>query len=159
VLIGCPSQSQTSETLLPQMAVLDEPNTLDTFNLPIVPNKDDSDSDSSVEILDGGSNVDIDDETELTTFSKMLCDAQKKALVVEKAMGNKRKMYNGHSRMTAYRRKRHQCDLATQGYLPAHEFMKCMEEQKKEEKLTASRESTLEKSEESSDNDVIAHFR
>jgi hypothetical protein len=141
VLIGCPSQSQTSETLLPQMAVLDEPDTLDTFDLPIVPNEDNSDSDSSVEILDGGSDTDIDNETELTTFSKMLCDAQKKALAVEKAMGNKRKTYNGHSRTTAYRRKTrkcHQSDLATQGYLPVHEFMKRMEEQKKEEKLTTS---------------------
>jgi len=156
VLIGCPSRSQTSETLLPQTAVLDEPDTLDTFDLPIVPNEDNSDSDSSVEILDGGSDVDIDDETELTTFSKMLCDAQKKALAVEKAMGNKRKTHNGHSRTTAYRRKRHRSDLATQGYLPVHEFMKRMEEQKKEEKLTASQKLTLEESEESSDNDVIA---
>jgi hypothetical protein len=116
------------------MAVLDEPNTLDSFDLPTVPNEDDLDSDSSVEILDGGSDTDIDDKAELTTFSKMLCDAQKKALADEKAMGNKRKTYNGHSRTTAYRWKRHRRDLATQGYLPIHEFMKRMEEKKKRKK-------------------------
>jgi hypothetical protein len=61
--ISHPSRIQTTETLLPQTAVLDEPDTLDTDNPPTIPS-DDSEG-SSVEIIDGGSDLDICEETEL----------------------------------------------------------------------------------------------
>jgi hypothetical protein len=75
--IGHPSLSQTSEILLPQMAVLNEPDTADADD---VPNEGDASDNSnsegsSVEILDGGSDADIHEETELMKFSRMLCDA------------------------------------------------------------------------------------
>jgi hypothetical protein len=138
------------------MAVLDEPDTLDTDDVPTVPNEDDDGSKgSNVEILDGGSDADIYEGTELIKFSRMLCDAQKKALAEEKVKGNKRTTYNGHSRTTAHRWKRYRSDLAAQGYLPVHEFMKRMEAQKKKDELTASQELTVEESEESSDDDAV----
>lgn len=117
--------------------------------------EDDEDSEgSSVEILDGGSSADIYKETELTKFSKMLFDAQKRALAEEKAKSNKRKTYNGHSRTTAHRRKRYQSDLAARGFLPVHEFMKRVEAQKNKEGLsTASQQLPYEESEESSGSD------
>lgn len=121
-----------------------------------MPNEDNGDSKgSNVEILDGGSDADIYEETELIKFSRMLCDSQKKALAEEKVKGNKRKTYNGHSRATAHRRKRYQSNLAAQGYLPVHEFMKQIEAQKKKDELTASRELAVEESEESSDDDAV----
>jgi hypothetical protein len=145
---------QSSETLLPQTAVLDEPDKLDMDDdVPTLPN-DDSDG-SSVEILDSGSDTDICEESELTKFSQMLHNAQKKALAEEKAMGNKRKAYTGHSRATAYRQKRQRSNLANQGYLSVHEFMRQMESRKNKEKLTAPQELTFEESEESSDDDIV----
>jgi hypothetical protein len=61
------------------MAVL-EPDTLDTGDIPIVPNEDgpegsDSSDSSDVEIFDDGSDTDIHEETELEKFSKMLFTA------------------------------------------------------------------------------------
>ena len=118
-----PSPSQTSEPLLPQTAVFDEPTTLDTDDVPNilnkVPNEDLDDSEGScVKILDGGSDADICEETELMRFSKMLRDTQERALVEEKAKQKKQKTYDGSSQSTAYRQKRHQKKLAAQGYLP-----------------------------------------
>lgn len=52
---------------------------------------------SVVEIFDGGSDMDICEETELMKFSRMLSDAQKRAQAEEKAKGNKWKTYTGHS--------------------------------------------------------------
>jgi hypothetical protein len=152
--IDHPSLSQTSEILLPQTAVLDEPDTADADD---VPNEgdasDNSDSKgSSVEILDGGSDADIHEETELMKFSRMLCDAQKKAQAEERAKGKKRKPYNGHSCATEDHQKRYRRDLAAQGYLPVQEFMKQMGAQKKEEL-------TVEESEESSGNNAITVCR
>src|SRR5258707_15703512 len=92
--------SKPEKTLLPQMAVFDEPDTLDTDAVPTIPSDSDS-KDSSVEILDGGSDVDIREETELVRFSRIHCDAQKKAQA-ENLKRNKRKTYNGHSWTTAY---------------------------------------------------------
>lgn len=147
-----PSSNQTSETILPQTEVLDEPDTLDADNVPTLPNEDDSSDSSDVEILDGGSDVDIREETDLEKFSRMLHEAQKKASAKEKVKGNKQKMFSGHSRTTRYRQKRFRDNLATQGYLPVYEFMKQMA-QKKEEKLTASQELSFEESEEGSGSD------
>jgi hypothetical protein len=61
------------------MAVL-EPDTLDTGDIPIVPNEDgpkgsDSSDSSDVELFDDGSDTDIHEETELEKFSKMLFTA------------------------------------------------------------------------------------
>jgi hypothetical protein len=149
-----PLRSQTFETLLPQMA---EPDTLDTNDVPIMSNEDvESDSEGSgVEILDSGSDTDICEESELTKFSRMLSDAQKIALAKEKARGNKRKTYTGHSRTTSYRFKRQRSDLAAQGYLPVHEFMEQMKSQKNTKELTSPQDLTLEESEESSDDDAV----
>jgi hypothetical protein len=120
-----------------------------------MPNEDDNASDGSiVEILDGGSDTDICEESELVKFSRMLCDAQRKALTKEKTSGNKRKTYDGRSRTTAYRRKLFKQKLAAQGYLPIHEFMQ-LKSQKNAEKLTTSQDLTIEESEESSDDDVV----
>jgi hypothetical protein len=140
-------------TLLLQTAVLDEPDTPDTDNVPTVPNEDNDSEGSDVEIFNGGSDVDIYEETELMKFSRMLSDAQKKAQAEEKAKGNKWKTYNGCSQTTAHRRKRYWGNLAASGYLPVYEFMKQMEAQKTKDKLTAS--ATVEESEESSDDDAI----
>ena len=85
----------------------------------------------------------------------MLFNAQKMALAEEKKKGNKQKMHTGHSWATLYRRKHHRSDLAAQGYLSVHEFMKRMKEKKKEEKLTAQQELAFEESEESSDSDAV----
>jgi hypothetical protein len=142
--ISHPSQIQTTETLLPQTAVLDEPDTLDTDNPPTIPS-DDSEG-SSVEIIDGGSDLDICEETELARFSRILCDAQKKALA-ENAERSKRKTYSGQSRTTAHRRKRNRIDLAAKGYLSVHEFMRKMSLKKQTEELN------FEESEESSDDE------
>ena len=153
-----PSRSQTSEPLLPQTAVLDDPDTLDADDIPIIANEDDDDSDGScVEILDGGSDADICNETELTRFSKMLQDAQKAALAKEKAKGNKRKKFDGHSASTVYRRKRVRDNLAAMGYLPVPMFMKQMKARKTEKHTTL----TFEESEESSDDNVtiVSHVR
>jgi hypothetical protein len=145
------------------MAVLDEPNTLDPGhdNVLTMPNEHDSDSKDSkdskgfdLEILDGGSDTDIREETELIKFSRMLCDAQEKAQEKEKAKDKKRKTYDRRSRTTAYRWKRYRSDLAAQGYLPVHEFMKQMDTQKRKDELTTSQELTIEESEESSDDDA-----
>jgi hypothetical protein len=145
-------QSQTSDSLLPHTAVLDEPDTLDTDDIPTMPNEDDDGSESSsVEILDSGSHTDICKENELTRFSQILYDAQKRAFSEEKARGNKRKAYTGHSQKTAYRRKRFQNDLAAQGYFSIHEFMQRMKSQKSAEKVTP----TFEESEESSDDNTV----
>jgi hypothetical protein len=98
-----------TETLIPQMAVLDEPNTLDPGHDDVLtmPNEHDSDSKDSkgskgsdVEILDGSSDTDIHEETELIKFSEMLCDAQEKAQEKVKAKGNKRKTYDRHSTLS-----------------------------------------------------------
>ena len=101
------------------MAVLDELDMLDAGH----DDENDNDSEDSedfkgsdVEILDGGSDVDIYKETELMKFSRMLRNAQKKAMEEEKAKGNKRKTYSGHSRSTEYRWKCHQSNLYAQGY-------------------------------------------
>jgi len=124
-------------------------------NIPTTPNEDDVNTEGSiVEILSGGSNPDICEETELTKFSRMLCDAQKRALEAEKAKGNKRKPYKGDSRTTAYRRKRYQGKLSAQGYLPIHEFVKRMASKNGTEELTTPQGLPFEESEESSDNDA-----
>ena len=150
-----PSLSQTFETLLPQMAVINEPDTSDTGNIPIASNEDNVDSNGSdVEILDSGSDVDICEETELTKFSRILRDAQKQALAVERAKGKKRKSYTGHSRATGYRRKRVQRDLAAQGYLPLGEVWKQMALKKIAEESTAPQELASAESEEDSDIDA-----
>ena len=61
------------------MAVLNEPDTLDTNDVPTMPNDNDTDSEGSiVEILNSGSDMDICVESELTKFSRMLFDAQKR---------------------------------------------------------------------------------
>jgi hypothetical protein len=132
------SQSQTPKPFLPQTAVLDEPDTLDTDDVPVVPNEDhfesSEDSDGSVvEILDGGSDVDIYEESELAKFSKMLFDAQKKALTEEKAKGKKRKAYTGHSQSTAYRQKRFRTSLAAKGFPTLDGFAKWVKSKKKQE--------------------------
>ena len=103
-----------------------------------------------MEILDGGSDADICNETELTRFSKMLQDAQKAALAKKKAKGFKRKKFDGHSASTVYRQKCVRDNLAAMGYLPVPKFMKQMEAQKKERRTTL----TFEESEESSDDNV-----
>jgi hypothetical protein len=137
--------SQTSETLLPfavavhepdlpfAAAVLDEPDTLDRDDAMLNDNGDDSEG-SSIEILDGGSDTDIYEESELAKFSRMLSDAQKRAREKEKAQGKKRKTYNGHSRTTAYRQKRVQKNHAAKGFLPLRDFMKLMESKKNADK-------------------------
>ena len=84
------------------MAV-EEPDTLDTSNVPSVPSDSDDNSDSSVEILDSGSDTDICEETELARFSRILRDAQIKALAEENVKGKKRKTFSGKSWTTAYR--------------------------------------------------------
>jgi hypothetical protein len=104
-----------------------------------------------VEILDGGSDLDICEETELTQFSRILHEAQKRALEEEKEKGNKRKTYNGRSRTTAYRRKRHQKDLHAQGYRPIDKYM---EQKKNKDECTTPQILTLEDSEQSSDSDM-----
>ena len=157
-----PSQSQTSETILPFAApVLNEPDSADTLDLdddvPTVPNTDSDDSeDSGIEILDDGSDTDIHEETELAKFSRMLCEAQKRAQDEERAKGIMWKTYNGKSRTTEYRRKRIRNNLAAQGFLPIHEFTKRMA-QKNTKELTPSQDPsplTFEESEESSDDNA-----
>ena len=107
-----------------------------------------------MEILDTASDADICEESELTKFNKMLCDAQKSALAKQKERGSKRKTHNGCSRSTAYRRKRYRDDLAAKGYLPVHEFMGCMmKPQKNADELTPPQDLTPEESEEGSDDD------
>ena len=143
--------SKPEKTLLLQTAVFDEPDTLDTDAVPTIPSDSDS-KDSSVEILDGGSDVDICEETELVRFSRILHDAQKKAQA-ENAKRNKRKTYSGHSRTTAYCQKHSRNDLAAKGYLSIHAFMKKMESKKNTEELT------FEESEESSNDDTAIMSR
>lgn len=132
------------------MAV-DEPDMLDPNDKPIMLNEDDNESTgfkSSLEIFDSGSDTDICEESELSKFSKMLFDAQKKALAEEKARGKKQKSYTGHSRATMYHQKHHQKYLATQGILPISMYMpqkKCAEE------LTAPQDLTFKELEDSSD--------
>lgn len=60
------------------MAVLNELNTLDTNN-PLTILSDDFKG-SNVKILNGDSDADICEETELARFIRILCDAQKRAL-------------------------------------------------------------------------------
>ena len=96
--VSHPFQHQTSETTLPQTEILDEPNILDTDDVPTLSNENEDDSEGfDVEILDSGSDVDIFEESQLKRFSRMLYKAQKKALAKEKAKGNKWKSYSGHS--------------------------------------------------------------
>lgn len=105
-----------------------------------------------MEILDGGSHADTCEETEVTRFSRILYDAQKKASA-ENADRNKRKTYSGHSRTTAHRRKRYRSELAAKGYLSVPEFMKKMGSKKRTEELP------FEESEESSDDDAAIMSR
>jgi hypothetical protein len=138
------------------MAVLNEADTLDSEDVPTMPNEDENCSEgSSMEILDSGSDADICEESELTKFSQMLCDAQRKAMEEEKARGNKqkRKTYTGPSWTSLYHWKCKWVNLAAQGYLPVHEFMKWMKLQKNAEELTPPQDVTIEESEESSDSD------
>jgi hypothetical protein len=130
----------------------DEPNISDQCDILTIPNEDNSEGSegsdgSSVEIIDGGSDAEICEETELQRFSRILCEAQRKAQAQEKAKGNTRKTYQGLSRTTAYRRKRVRNDLAAQGFLSVPLYMARMESKNKE-KLTF-------ESEESSDNDEV----
>src|SRR5258708_13463871 len=67
--------SKPEKTLLLQTAVFDEPDTLDTDAVPTIPSDSDS-KDSSVKILDGGSDVDICEETELVSFTTTLHNPQ-----------------------------------------------------------------------------------
>jgi hypothetical protein len=99
--ISHPSQIQTAETLLPQTAVLNEPDTLDTVDVPTIMSDSDSEE-SCVEIIDGGSDADIYKETALTRFSRILHDAQKKAQVEDVVKGNKWKTFNGNLRSNIY---------------------------------------------------------
>jgi hypothetical protein len=102
-----PSHSQKSKTLLLQVAVLNEPNTLDTDDVPTMPNDNNTDSEGSiVEILDSGSDVNIYEESELTKFSRMLFDAQKEAMKEKAARGKKWRIYTRHSRTTEHCQKR-----------------------------------------------------
>jgi hypothetical protein len=132
---------------------------LDPDNVPII-NLNDSDSDSdnssTVEILDSGSDTDICEETELMKFSRILSDAQKKALAEEKAKGKKRKTYQGLSRTTIYRQNKRRKDLTAQGHLPIDEFMERMVAHKKKEELTIPQDLMVEESEESSDDNAAA---
>ena len=92
------------ETLLLQVAVLDEPDTLDTNDVSTMPNDNDTDSKGSiVEILNSGSDMDICVESELTKFSRMLFDAQKKAMKEKAARGKKCRTYTRHSGIIEYR--------------------------------------------------------
>src|SRR5258708_18422251 len=70
--------SKPEKTLLLQTAVFDEPDTLDTDAVPTIPSDSDS-KDSSVEILDGSSDVDSCEEPQSVRFSEIVHDAQKKA--------------------------------------------------------------------------------
>ena len=118
------------------MAV-DELDALNPNDDPIMPNENDNEStgsESSLEVFDSGSDTDICEESELTKFSKMLFDAQKKALAEEKARGKKRKDYTGHLRATVYHRKCCREYLATQGFLPISMYMS---QKKSTEELTA----------------------
>ena len=95
---------------------VDEPNVLNPNDDPIMLNENDNEStgfESSLEVFDSGSNTNICEESELTKFSKMLFDAQKKALAEEKVRGKKQKNYTGHSRAMVYHQKRHWECLAT----------------------------------------------
>jgi hypothetical protein len=155
-LLVAPPEARSETALLSQTAVLDEPNTPNRDDVPTMPNEDDDVSedseDSDVEILDDGSDTDIYEESELMKFSRMLCDAQKRALAEEKAKGIKRKTYDGNLRATVYHRKRYRSDLAAQGYLPVPEFMKLIDARKEKDKLT---ELAVEESEASSDDDAV----
>jgi hypothetical protein len=155
-LLVAPPEARSETALLSQTAVLDEPNTPNRDDVPTMPNEDDDVSedseDSDVEILDDGSDMDIYEESELMKFSRMLCDAQKRALAEEKAKGIKQKTYDGNSWATVYRRKRYWSDLAAQGYLPVPEFMKLIDARKEKDKLT---ELAVEESEASSDDDTV----
>jgi hypothetical protein len=73
----------------------DEPNISDQCDISTIPNEDDSEGSegSSMEIIDGGSDAEICEETELQRFSRILCEVQRKAQAQEKAKGNKRKTY------------------------------------------------------------------
>jgi len=152
--ISCPSLSQTSEPFLPQMAVPDEPNALDTDIVPTMVNDDSKGS--SVEILDSGSDAEICEENELTKFSRMLCDAQKKALAKEEARGNKRKTYKKVSLTTVYRRKRCRRELAIKGFPSIDKFFELKEPPENAEELTAPQDLIFEELEESSDDDAVA---
>jgi hypothetical protein len=74
---------------------VNEPDTLGADDIPTIPTDNDSEG-SSVEIFNGGSDAEIFEETDLSRFSRILRDAQKKALA-ENAKGNKRKAYTGCS--------------------------------------------------------------
>ena len=122
------------------------------FDVPIITSDNDSEG-SCVEIVDGGSDTDVCEEIASARFSRILCDAQKKAQVENAAKGSKRKTYSGNSRSNTHRRKRYRGDLAAKGYLWVHEFMKKRMESKKK------RGTTFEESEESSDDDMAIASR
>jgi hypothetical protein len=126
--VNHPSQSQTPEPFLPQTAVLDEPDTLD---VPVMPNEDHLDSEGSImEILDGGSDVDIYEESELEKFSRILFDAQKSALAQKKEKGKKWKSYTGRSRSIAYCQKCFRTSLPAKRFLTLDGFAKWVESKK-----------------------------
>ena len=129
------------------MAVLNELDMLDPNNAP----NEDSEG-SNVEIVDSGSNVEICEETELMKFSRILHDAQQAALAVERAKRIKNKTYTGVLQTTAWHRKHHQGDLAAQGFLAVHEFMKMTNEPKEKKELA------FEESQESSDDGIVHHL-
>jgi hypothetical protein len=113
-----------------------------------MPDEDDDSDSSCLEILDGGSDMDICEESELARFSQMLSNAQKNALAKKAAKGNKRKTYNGRSRTTVNHKKHFQKDLAAQGFLSVHGYRDYINAKKEKEKLKMP---TFEESEESSE--------
>ncbi|KAI0275615.1 hypothetical protein BGY98DRAFT_991520, partial [Russula aff. rugulosa BPL654] len=158
------SQARRKKNKPINIYVLDGPDTLDTDNAMPNNNGDDSEgSSSSIEILDGDRDTDICEETELAKFSRILRDAQKRAMEEEKAKGKKRKTYNGRSQKTAYRWKRVQRDHASKGFLPVDAFMKHTALQKNADKptggITAPQNLPVEELEESFGDDAASAFR
>jgi hypothetical protein len=144
-LLSHPSYSQTPEPFLLHVAIFNEPDTLgeqapDRLG---VPASDEDDSDSGVEILDSGSDADIYEESELEKFSRILFTAQKRATELEAASGKKRRTHTGCSQSTVFRRKHLRDRLASQGYLPVHEFLKQVQSRKSVEELTHIRKKKL----------------
>lgn len=94
-----------------------------------LPNEDSEDSENScVEIFNGGHDINIYKETELIKFSKILFEAQKKALKEEKVKKNKWKAYSEQIQQTTYCQKCCCHDLATKGYLSIYKFKKHIKE-------------------------------
>ena len=96
---------------------------------PAIKGGDDGQSIDEINLEDPCSGLEIVEQSKLDHFNAILKEAQRVAVKAEREKSRKRpKTYDGKSKRTLKRHKKHREDLARQGYLPVFDFIARMKE-------------------------------